>query len=237
MSEPAQKRDEEISAYLLGELEEAERADFERRLARDPELRDEVEGLRPVVSRLVALPDQAWDAPEPPPLGAAATAPGREPQRDRPRARGWAWTPARVAAAGALAALLLGAGIWIGTLVEDDPAGTGAAGERSIALTPLGSGDAARGQLTVAADDGDRASLSVSGLTPNDGDFYEVWLLGDRGLVSLGSFRVGAEGSATVDLQLPVDPSRYGSFDISLERDDGDPSHSSDSVLRGPASS
>ena len=88
MSEPAQKRDEEISAYLLGELEEAERADFERRLARDPELRDEVEGLRPVVSRLVALPDQAWDAPEPPPLGAAATAPGREPQRDRPRAPG-----------------------------------------------------------------------------------------------------------------------------------------------------
>jgi hypothetical protein len=88
----------------------------------------------------------------------------------------------------------------------------------------------------VAADDDGRAMLTVDGLAPNGDDFYEVWLLGDRGLVSLGSFRVGADGSAAVDLQLPVDPARYGSFDVSLEPDDGDPEHSSDSVLRGPTS-
>ena len=51
--------------------------------------------------------------------------------------------------------------------------------------------------------------------------------------MSLGSFRVGAKGGATVELPLPVDPSRYRFLDVSVERDDGDPSHSSRSVLRG----
>ena len=237
MSEPARERDEAIAAYLLGELGEAEHADFARRLARDPDLRDEVEALRPVASRLSALPAQAWDALEPPPLARPVAALDDPPPRARPRLRGWDWTPPRLVAAGALAALLLGAGVWIGTLVDDDPGGLGSANQSSIALTPLRSGDAARGELTVAEDDGGRANLSVSGLAPNGDDFYEAWLLGDRGLVSLGAFRVGAEGDATVELVIPVDPSRYGSFDISLEPDDGDPSHSSDSVLRGPAAS
>jgi anti-sigma-K factor RskA len=235
MSEPERERDQAIAAYLVGELDEADRAEFDRRLAGDPGLRDEVEALRGVASSLAMLPEQAWTPPEPPRLSAPGEA---VPQGPAPRARpAWRWTPARLAATAGVAALLLGSGIWIGTLVDEDPGGAGSLGGSSIALTPLRDGDAARGELTVAEDDGDRASLSVSGLAPNRNDFYEVWLLGDRGLVSLGSFRVGAEGSATAELALPVDPARYGSFDVSLEPDDGDPSHSSDSVLRGPAAS
>jgi anti-sigma-K factor RskA len=236
MSESERERDQAIAAYLLGELDEVERAEFDRHLAGDPGLRGEVEGLRGVVSSLATLPEQAWTPAEPPPLSAPGEA-ARRARAPRARPRAWRWTPARLAATAGLAALLLGAGIWIGTVVDDDPGGVGSLGGSSIALTPLRDGDAARGELTVAEDDGDRASLSVSGLTPNRNDFYEVWLLGDRGLVSLGSFRVGADGSATAELALPVDPARYGSFDVSLEPDDGDPSHSSDSVLRGPAAS
>jgi anti-sigma-K factor RskA len=230
MSEP--ERDQAIVAYLLGELDEAERTEFDRRLAGDPGLRDEVARLRGVVSSLATLPEQAWTPPEPPPLSAPGET-ARRARAPRARPRAWRWTPARLAATAGLAALLLGAGIWIGTLVDEDPGGAGPLGGSSIALTPLRDGEAARGELTVAEDDSDRASLSVSGLAPNRDDFYEVWLLGDPGLVSLGSFRVGADGSATVGLRLPVDPSQYGSFDISLEPNDGDPSHSSDSVLRG----
>lgn len=238
MSEPAQERDQAISAYLVGELDAAERAEFDRRLARDPELRDEVEALRSVVARVAAIPEGAWNAPQPPPLSLppSAFAEGRS-ERKRPRAGAWRWTPARVALGGAVAALLLGAGVWVGTLVEGDGSELRPAAEGSIALKPLGTGDdSARGELTAAAGRGDRARLTVSGLPENANDYYEVWLLGEPGLVSLGSFRAGEDGDATVDLQLPVDPSRYGSYDISLEPDDGDPAHSTDSVLRGPTS-
>lgn len=237
MSEPAQERDQAIAAYLLGELGAAERAEFDRRLARDPELRAEVEALSFVVGRLAAMPDEAWNAPEPPPLTLPSPAVAEvRSEPSRPRAGGWRWTPARVSLVGAVAALLLGVGVWVGTLVDGDGSELEPAAEGSIALKPLGTGgDGASGELTRVGR-GDRARLTVSGLAENANDYYEVWLLGDPGLVSLGSFRVGEGGNATVDLQLPVDPSRYGSFDISLEPDDGDPAHSADSVLRGPAS-
>ena len=55
-------------AYLLGELDDAARTNFESECAADPELTRLVDGLRPVVGRLETLPDDAWDAPEPPPL-------------------------------------------------------------------------------------------------------------------------------------------------------------------------
>jgi hypothetical protein len=43
----------------------------------------------------------------------------------------------------------------------------------------------------------------------------------------------GADGRAKVELPLPVDPSRYRFLDISVEPDDGNPAHSSRSILRG----
>jgi anti-sigma-K factor RskA len=235
MTEPA-RSEMAISSYLLGELDQAERAEFERRLAADHALREEVEALRPVVARLETLPPQAWDPPEPPRLRAPATeaataAAGPAAAGRRAERRGWLG-PAPLALAGGLAALLLAAGIWIGTLIDDE-ARDGAAGAPAITLSPIDGGDG-HGELTIL-EEGGRATLAVSGLPPSRGDFYEVWLLGERGMVSLASFRVGAEGRATVELNLPVDPSRYGSFDVSREPDDGDPAHSSDSVLQGPA--
>jgi anti-sigma-K factor RskA len=239
VSDRAEERNEAIAAYLMGELDEDARAEFDLRLQRDPELRAELEAVRPVVSKLEALPEEAWNAPEPPPLAVpVAEAADAQPAPSRShQARGWRWTPARLAIAGGVAALLLGVGVWVGTLVDDDAAPADLGGGQSIVLTPVGDEGSARGELTVAGGPGGRANLDVSGLPPNADDYYEVWLLGDRGLVSLGSFRVDEDGAASVDLELPVNPARYGSFDVSLEPDDGDPSHSSDSVLRGPTSS
>jgi hypothetical protein len=42
-------------------------------------------------------------------------------------------------------------------------------------------------------------------------------------------------GRTTVDVELPVDPRRFRFFDVSREPADGDPAHSTISVLRGPA--
>ena len=110
------------------------------------------------------------------------------------------------------------------------PATTG----RSIPLRTLGqTAPGAKGEVVVGP--GDQADLRVSDLPSNGRDFYEIWLLGDDGLVSLGSFRVGPDGAANVRLALPVNPKAYQSFDVSLEPDDGNPGHSGDSVLRGPA--
>jgi len=54
--------------YLLDELGPDEAAAFERAMADDPSLRAEVERLRPVVARLQAVPSEAWEGIQPPPL-------------------------------------------------------------------------------------------------------------------------------------------------------------------------
>jgi anti-sigma-K factor RskA len=76
--------------------------------------------------------------------------------------------------------------------------------------------------------------LTVSGLPRvGAGGFYEVWMMRDAGhLVALGSFRVGADGRARIDLPVTASPRRFPVLDISREPADGDPAHSGHSVLR-----
>ena len=50
-------------------------------------------------------------------------------------------------------------------------------------------------------------------------------------LVALGSFRVGPDGRARVDLPVTASPRRFQVFDISREAADGDPARSGHSVL------
>ena len=225
---PDPNRDELVTAYLLGELDQAERERFQRRLAAEPELRAEVEAMTPVVLRLGSLPEEAWDPPEAPPLSLPVEQmPRAAPAERRGRPR-WSGRTRGLAIAAGLACVAVAAALWIG-LDGSEPAG------ETVVLAPLDSDpEPARGEVTLP-DGGGEARLSVGGLGPSDGGFYEVWLLGrgDR-LVSLGSFRVGDDGEAEIDVQLPVDASSYEYFDVSLEPDDGDPAHSGDSVLRGP---
>jgi hypothetical protein len=53
-------------------------------------------------------------------------------------------------------------------------------------------------------------------------------------MVSLGSFRAGTDGRVRVTLAR-VDPAGARFVDVSVERDDGDPTHSRRSVLRWAA--
>jgi anti-sigma-K factor RskA len=129
----------------------------------------------------------------------------------------------------ACAVALVAAGAGIGFVLDREPSPSD-----QLALKPVGALDpAASGRVSLV---GDGASVRVSGLAPTaDGDFYELWLLGkDKRLVGLGAFRVGADGTATLKVPLPVDPKTFTYFDLSLEPGDGDPGHSGVSVLRGP---
>ena len=78
------------------------------------------------------------------------------------------------------------------------------------------------------------ASLRGSGLPPSGPhDYYEAWLADARGrMVSMGTFRVKPDGRVDVHMAVAVDVSRYALVDVSLEPDDGDPGHSTKSVLR-----
>ena len=79
--------------------------------------------------------------------------------------------------------------------------------------------------------------MRLRGLPPSaDGDFYELWLLNSADdLVSLGSFtraRVGRRSTSRVPV--PGDAGDFAALDVSVEPGDGDPAHSTRSVLRAP---
>jgi anti-sigma-K factor RskA len=180
---------------------------------------------------LERLPKEAWDRPTPPPPPWPAEE--ARPARRRPR------LVLRPVAAVLASIALLAVGIGAGLLLSndgDDGAGGGGELER-VQLAPIVSAaENASGVAALRPEAGGRATVELSGLRPSgDQDFYELWLLGDDGeLVSLGSVRVPESGNATLDVDLPVDPKQFRYLDLSREPDDGDPSHSTVSILRGP---
>jgi len=209
----------------LGEVRPQDEAEVARLLREDERFRREVEGYAPVVARLERQPSETWRAEEPPPLVVGAPPP---PPRRLPWRHGLVLRPAFAVAA---TVLLLVAGAGIGLLaVGGDGDGDAPAG-RVVALEALRAG--AHGEAVVG---GDTVRVRVGGL-PRErrGGFYELWLLNSpQDLVSLGTFRVGADGTAQVTLPVGVDPARFAFLDVSAEPGDGNPAHSGASVLRAP---
>jgi anti-sigma-K factor RskA len=186
--------------------------------------RDELE------RHLERLPKEAWERPTPPP----PPWPAEEP-KPAPRRR----LSLRPAAAALASIVLLALGIGAGLLLaggDDEEAGGGGGLERVELAPVVSAAENAGGTAELRPEAGGRATIELSGLRPSGPrDFYELWLLGDDGqLVSLGSVRVPASGDATLDVELPVDPKEFRYLDLSREPDDGDPGHSTISILRGP---
>jgi len=180
---------------------------------------------------LERLPKEAWDRPTPPP----PPWPAEEARPVRRRRRLVLRPVAAALASIALLAVGIGAGL---VLSNDDDDGAGGGGDlERVQLAPVVSAaENAGGVAELRPEAGGRATVELSGLRPSgDRDFYELWLLGDDGeLVSLGSVRVPESGNATLDVELPVDPKQFRYLDVSREPDDGDPGHSTISILRGP---
>lgn len=200
------------------------------RPSQDPELR-ELQGLarrgRDLLEDLA--PDHAerlWDGirqtASAVPDDAGTTLPTAAARRPAGR-----WAPLALAAAIALVV-----GVGLGTVLDlrGDSAPSEPVVLASIELDPLADGVEPRtASLRQAA--GQRTiTVELDGLPPTDG-FHEVWLLdpGTGALVSLGPVRADAVYAvpSTVDL---VDLSV---LDVSAEPQDGDPTHSGESLLRG----
>lgn len=256
MSDRPESLRQDLSGYVLGELSESERAAFERLLANDPALAAEAEELRRIVTRLDAVDAEAWELPAPPPLrldpailGEAGTArpegaagPAR-PQRKSLFSRLFGGSlQLQPALAATIVALIFAGGLGVGVLLDGD-SGPGSepgpvTSEQAVTLKPVGTLDAGAGGDARLEGDGRKIRIRVNGLSPNNpGDFYEAWLMDAKnGLVSIGSFKVGANGSAEIDVPVPVDPKAFPVVDISLEPADGAPAHSGKSVLRAELS-
>jgi anti-sigma-K factor RskA len=113
--------------------------------------------------------------------------------------------------------------------VEPEPSGSVVA---STALTALDS-DAPRGNAeAVRHDDIVTVSVEASSLGDEQG-FHEVWLINVDGkrMVALGILARGDDGTFDVPRRL-IDEG-YRIVDISVEPDDGDPTHSGVSLARG----
>lgn len=85
-------------------------------------------------------------------------------------------------------------------------------------------------------EDGDSTIVEVdlSALPELDGgEFYELWLLDldNEQLVSLGEVD---PTTTAVPIDAPVNATAFPVIDVSVEPADGEPTHSGDSVVRGP---
>lgn len=228
-------RSEILNDYLLGELPDEQRAELLSEIEADPLLAAELAELSPLVATLEELPAEAWDEIEAPPLNLRRESP--EPAKSS-RLReffsgSFAMRPA-LAFAAVLAIFAAGLGVGLLTGADNSTTSFGPVATQT-SLSPVGELDpAATGQATVKQG-GQVIRLKISGLAVNsDNDFYEAWLMDPKdGFISLGTFRVGSDGSTTLDLPVAVSTSRFPVVDISLQPTNGKPTHSGVSVLRG----
>jgi anti-sigma-K factor RskA len=134
------------------------------------------------------------------------------------------WLPAvAVAAAAAVVAVV------VGVTITDD----GDDIERQeVELASLPGFGGSEGSATLEVEDGDRRlAVHLSGVEVPTGSHLELWLLDPTvtDLVPLGEIT----GDGPHELPPDVDLGHTPIVDVSLEPDDGDPSHSGVSVLRG----
>lgn len=189
----------------------------------------EIEVLRSVSDR--ARRSRPADAPPAPPedvwdrvvheLTASGDLATPEPARPAPIWRtGWALAAAFVLV------VVLGAAALI------DFGGTGGGGEvvAEATLEPLAAVEAGTASLRS---EGQSRTLTIdTAELPETDGYYELWLLAADGteMVSLGP----VDGGERYEIPEAVDVDVFSVVDISREPTDGDPTHSTDSVLRGP---
>lgn len=79
-----------------------------------------------------------------------------------------------------------------------------------------------------------RLSLHASDLAVQpEGFHYEVWLTGDAGVVSAGSFRIERADDIIFDFLVGADPKDFPNLEVTLEPEDGNPAKTGEIVLRG----
>ena len=219
---------DELPGLLLGELDRAEVMAVSDHLAGCDDCRRELAVLAATSASLRATSRQPRPAGVP--AGPAAGSPPAGPAAPTGPA---AARPARLrrSLVGLAAALVLvvaaAAVLWAGGLLRPDRAGP------TVPLAGVGA-VAASGRASMAGRGGDRQmTLRTQDLpAPGPGQFYEVWLLAPGAGTMFPVGVLAPDGQARFTLPASV-VGRYQVIDVSLEADDGDPAHSTHSLLRG----
>jgi len=145
-----------------------------------------------------------------------------------PRARSFLGTALPTAVAAAVVAFVLFTGTG-----SDDPTPSVEVALAASELAPEAVGTVG----LVDAVGGLRVHLKVDRLpAPPDGSFYQAWMIGDAGVVAVGTFHGVDDGKAII-LWSGVSVEQYPVFTVTLEPDDGNPSPSSQQVLMADLSS
>ncbi len=152
----------------------------------------------------------------------------RSRQSGRPGGRaGW------LAAAAAVVGVLAGVGGTVLVKNADQATAPAVSILARTALDPLDA-PAARGTAVVEEHDGMRSlTVDVQGLALPADSFYQVWLI-DKGvtkMVAVGVLNTAEHG--TFDVPSSLDLSAFPVVDVSLQPMNGNPAHSSVSVVRG----
>lgn len=241
MSQDEHVRDQ-LGALTLSALSPEETSAVERHLEHCTHCRAEYERFAVVVPLLALVPepprgvtpvdtaprhleaavlDGYRDAgPSRPPVhrgrGAGARRPDWRGRMQRPRVRLMRVALTAVAAA---SVVLVAVGV-----LRDPP-------EREQVLALRGEAGAATAEL-VQKPGGTRVTLRAEGLPASRGDeHYEVWLVRDGGRVSAGTFTVGPDGRADVELTAAATTRGYARLGVTREPDGSDPARNGPSVL------
>jgi hypothetical protein len=138
-----------------------------------------------------------------------------------------------VAGVAAMVAALVGAGIGVGTVIARP--GNLASGPlvASAALRPIDAPASATGSIkAVAVGNTRKLTVETKHLKAPSGEhFYEVWMLNTATLKMLPVGVLPPSGTGTYSMGASI-MAGYSAVDISLQTNNGNPAHSSTSVLR-----
>ena len=183
---------DDLYAYALGALGDADRKSLERHLSTCPDCREELEGLRPVVDTL----GEAVEQVAPPPSLKRSLMDAVEPRavKRAPRCSGAGWRRRLVPALAVLAVGLL-IGLGLGTLLSGDDT-------RTVAVQASG-GELSKASGTLTLFDGGKrgAILRMADVpTLPAGRTYQAWIERDGEILPQPTGGVAPDGRVVVAL-------------------------------------
>jgi hypothetical protein len=226
---------EELGAFVLGAIDPADDDRVRAHLAACAECRREHERLQGLPVLLDLLPAQPSTDLATPPAGMEDTVlaglrPARR-RRWRPGAasRRWGGLPSRPSLA--LGSGLAGAAAAVGILAFTGSLETGTEQTDSVTLAAPGSPARATAVLRTKGA-GTHVALRVQDLPPTrGGEVYEVWFVRGDGRVSAGTFALGGDGEADLELSTAATADGYERIGITREPDGLDPARNGPNVL------
>lgn len=215
-----------LGAYALGTLEPDDRERVRRHLEQCPRCVEELEQLAPLPEFVALTRATGATETDPSPLLEDRVLAGYRIAAAPPRRRRL-WLPRlrlvlpsiALGAVAAIALVVVFGGADDGTRVE-------------LASVVPGSRNTATARIEATAS-GSRIALDARLAPSRRGEVYELWLVGPRGRVSGGTFRVGADGRARMTLSAGVGLEGVQRVGITREPDAIDPTRNGPTVMVG----